>query len=36
MGVKPTAQHIVVLETNIKGQNQDSLVIDPTTGASIY
>ena len=33
--VEPTAQHIAVLATNMQGQHQANVVIEPTTGASL-
>ena len=34
--MEPTAQHVTVLATNIQGQHQANVVVDPTTGASLY
>ena len=33
--VEPMAQHIVLLATNLQGNHQANVVIDPTTGASV-
>ena len=33
--VEPMAQHVAVIATNLQGQHQENVVIDPTTGASL-
>ena len=33
--MKPMAQHVVVLATNLQGRNRANVVIDPTTGSSL-
>ena len=33
--LEPTAQHVALLVTNIKGHHQTNVVIEPTTGASL-
>ena len=33
--VEPMAQHVALLETNMQGHHQETVVIDPTTGASL-
>ena len=33
--VEPMAQHVVVIETNLKGHHQANVVIDPKNGASL-
>ena len=35
MRVEPRAQNIALLSTNLQGQHQANLVIDPTTGSSL-
>ena len=35
MIVETTTQHIAVLATNIQGQHQSNVFIDPTTGSSL-
>ena len=35
MRVEPIAQSIELLSKNMKGKNQDNLVIDTTTGSSL-
>ena len=33
--VDPTAQHVAVLVTNLQGQHQANVFIEPTTGSSL-